>query len=48
MKEPKYKLGDTVKFTVMIKGKQCTKEGEVYIIDKYGTFENPGIVSYDI
>lgn len=48
MEEPKYKLGDTVKFTVVIKGKQCTKEGKVYIIDKYGTFENPNVVSYDI
>lgn len=41
---PKYKLNDIVKFT--LDGKQYL--GNVYIIDANGTFESPGIPSYDI
>ena len=41
---PKYKLGDTVKFT--IEGR--TYHGYVYIVDKYGTWDNDTDVSYDI
>ena len=40
----KYKYGDKVKFK--LEGKDY--EGTIYIIDKYGTFENPGKTSYDI
>lgn len=42
--KPKYKLNDTVKFT--LDGKQHL--GNVYIIDADGTFDNPGVPSYDI
>lgn len=42
--KPKFKHGDTVQFT--LGGK--TLVGEVYIIDEYGTFDNPSDVSYDI
>ena len=42
--KPKFKYGDTVQFT--LGGK--TLVGEVYIIDEYGTFDNPSDVSYDI
>lgn len=42
--KPKYKLNDTVKFT--LDGKQHL--GNVYIIDADGTFDSPGVPSYDI
>lgn len=42
--KPKFKHGDTVQFTFGDK----TPVGEVYIIDAYGTFDNPSDVSYDI
>lgn len=42
--KPKYKLEDKVKFTI----DNITYEGKVYIIDKYGTWDNPVDVSYDI
>ena len=42
--KPKYKLNDTVKFT--LDGRQHL--GNVYIIDANGTFDNPEVPSYDI
>ena len=42
---PKFKEGEKVAFTF---GNIATKEGIVYIVDKYGTFDNPTDVSYDI
>ena len=41
---PKFKLGDTVEFE--LEGRKY--HGTIYIIDKYGTFENNSDVSYDI
>lgn len=41
---PKYKYGDKVKFDL---GDRIL-EGTVYIVDKYGTFEFPDDVCYDI
>lgn len=41
---PKYQYGNLVKFE--LDGE--IKEGTVYIIDKYGTFEDDSDVSYDI
>lgn len=41
---PKYKLGDAVTFQFGDK----TLNGEVYIIDAYGTFFDDSDVSYDI
>lgn len=41
---PKYEYGDIVRFN--IKNEVIT--GKVYIIDKYGTFEDNSDVSYDI
>lgn len=41
---PKYKINDLVEFNF-----DGTKlQGNIYIIDKYGTFDNPTDVSYDI
>lgn len=41
---PKYKIGDNVSFTL----ENEIKQGEIYIVDKYGTFEDDSDVSYDI
>ena len=43
--KPKFKEGQRVKFDF---GKEGFFEGNIYIIDKYGTFEDPSDVSYDI
>ena len=43
--KPKFKIGDLISFDW---GKNERKTGHVYIIDKYGTFEDPSDVSYDI
>lgn len=42
--KPKYNIGDTVSFLIDNKA----VNGEVAIIDKYGTFEDDSDVSYDI
>ena len=42
--KPKYKLGDVVKFSL----NGIVKTGEVYIVDAYGTFEDPSDASYDV
>lgn len=41
---PKFKIGDTVAF----KFGDDVKVGIVWVVDKYGTFEDPSDVSYDI
>ena len=41
---PKFKLNDCVKFKL----DNVEYQGKVYIVDPYGTFENPSDVSYDI
>lgn len=41
---PKYKFNERVKFTI---GDE-TFEGRIYIIDEYGTWNDPSDVSYDI
>lgn len=43
--KPQFKIGDRVQFTLPQEGTFC---GEVYIVDSYGTFEDPSDVSYDI
>ena len=42
--KPKFVFGDKVKFTI----NNEKKTGTIYIIDKYGTFEDDSDVSYDI
>ena len=42
--KPKFKVGDKVRFT--IQGQEL--EGEVLVVDAYGTFFEPDDVSYDI
>lgn len=41
---PKFKIGDTVAF----KFDGGVKVGVIWVVDKYGTFEDPSDVSYDI
>lgn len=41
---PKFKVGDEVCFD----WKGETKMGVVFVVDKYGTFDDPSDVSYDI
>ena len=45
---PKYQLGDIVRFRFMLNDTNLIKEGTIAIIDKYGTFEDNSDVSYDI
>lgn len=42
--KPKYKIGDNVSFTF----NDEKLSGTVFIVDAYGTFEDPTDVSYDI
>lgn len=41
---PKFGVGDEVTFTI----KDVTRQGTIYIVDPYGTFEDESDVSYDI
>jgi len=43
--KPKYKENDLVRFEF---GKDVYKIGTIYIVDKFGTFEDDSDVSYDI
>lgn len=46
---PKYKEGQLVKFSIFNQyDKQETHEGVIYIVDKYGVFEDDSEVHYDI
>ena len=42
--KPKFKLNDKVSFTLQ----EEIIEGVIYIVDAYGTFDNPNEVSYDV
>lgn len=46
--EPKYKCMESVVFTLNKDGVDIQLQGEVYIIDDYGTFFDNSDVSYDI
>ena len=50
MNPPKYKKDDEVLFSVIPFGevKPVTVTGKIYIVDRYGTFEQNKEVSYDI
>ena len=39
-----YKIGDKVNFDCC----GTIKSGKILIVDRYGTFERPGVVSYNI
>lgn len=42
--KPKFNIKDKVQFTI----EEKTYTGEIFIVDPYGTFDNPSDVSYDI
>lgn len=44
MKQPDFKRGDVVQFT----WNDMVKQGEVYIVDAFGTFEQQEEPSYDV
>lgn len=44
----KFKIGDKVHFEFTIEDKKYSEDGEVVVVDKYGTFEDDSDVSYDI
>ena len=45
---PKFKIGDKVHFEFTVEDKKYSEDGEVVVVDKYGTFEDDSDVSYDI
>ena len=45
---PKYKIGDKVHFEFTVEDKKYSENGEVVIVDKYGTWFDDSDVSYDI
>ena len=45
---PKYKIGDKIHFEFIIDDKKYSENGEVVVVDKYGTFGDDSDVSYDI
>lgn len=48
MNKPKYKENDRVKFNLSYNNKEYIIIGGIYIVDKYGTFEQNEEPSYDI
>lgn len=46
--QPKYNYGDKVSFKFPTPDGVDTFEGTIYIIDAYGTWDDPSDVSYDI
>ena len=45
---PKYKLGDKVHFEITTADKTYSEDGEIVVVDEYGTFGDDSDVSYDI
>ena len=45
---PKYKIGDKVHFELIVDDKKYSENGEVVVVDKYGTWFDDSDVSYDI
>ena len=45
---PKFKIGDKVHFEFTIKDKKYSEDGEIVVVDSYGTWDDDSDVSYDI
>ena len=45
---PKFKVGDKVHFEFTIKGEKYLEDGEIVVVDKWGTWFDNSDVSYDI
>lgn len=45
---PKFSVGDKVHFEFTVKDKKYSENGEIVVVDKYGTWFDDSDVSYDI
>ena len=45
---PKFKIGDKVHFEFTLNNKNYSEDGEVVVVDKFGTWDDDSDVSYDI
>lgn len=45
---PKYKIGDKVHFEITTADKTYSENGEIVVVDEYGTWFDNSDVSYDI
>lgn len=45
---PKFKIGDKVHFEFTLNNKKYSEDGEVVVVDKFGTWDDDSDVSYDI
>ena len=45
---PKFNIGDKVHFEFTINNEKYSEDGEIVVVDKYGTWDDDSDVSYDI
>ena len=45
---PKFNIGDKVHFEFTINNEKYSEDGEIVVVDKYGTWDDDSNVSYDI
>ena len=45
---PKFNIGDKVHFEFTINNEKYSEDGEIVVLDKYGTWDDDSDVSYDI
>ena len=45
---PKFNLGDKVHFELTVNDEKYVKDGEIVVVDKFGTWDDDSDVSYDI
>ena len=45
---PKFNIGDKVHFEFTINDEKYSEDGEVVVVDKFGTWDDDSDVSYDI
>ena len=45
---PKFNIGDKVHFEFNINNEKYSEDGEIVVVDKYGTWDDDSDVSYDI
>ena len=45
---PKFNIGDKVHFEFIINDDKYSEDGEIVVVDKYGTWDDDSDVSYDI
>ena len=45
---PKFNIGDKVHFEFNVNDEKYSEDGEIVVVDKYGTWDDDSDVSYDI